>query len=146
SGVLDRGRAASAGQYYQAIPGGEPALGDLLAGTASFADVIRRDPASRLHFLPVGQASELELHEFEAVLDALAEAYDFILIFAPPLDQEETAKILVAKAGFAVVAIPAGADGAVFAAEQELLESGAREVLLIGLPADVQQSFGRDAA
>ncbi|MGH6852042.1 MAG: Wzz/FepE/Etk N-terminal domain-containing protein, partial [Methylocella sp.] len=62
--------------------GGEPALGDLLAGTASFAEVIRRDPASRLHFLPVGRDGELDLHEFANVLDALAGIYDFIVTIA----------------------------------------------------------------
>src|SRR6202011_4070349 len=51
-------------------PDTEPALGDLLAGTASFAEVIRRDPASRLHFLPVGRDGELDLQEVANVIDA----------------------------------------------------------------------------
>ena len=125
----------------------EPGLCDLVNGTASFAEVIRRDPASRLHFLRVGQNDDLNLLEFAHVLDALAETYDFLLMIAPPLDQNSIAETLAAKADFAVLAMPAGPQsGTAFEAEAQLLEAGAREVLLIGLPAATPQSLGRDAA
>ena len=125
----------------------EPGLYDLLNGTASFAEVIRRDPASRLHILRVGRDAEPNIHEFAHVLDALAETYDFLLMIAPPLDQNSVADTLAAKADFAVLAMPAGPHGgSVFEAEARLIEAGAREVLLIGLPAESPQSFGRDAA
>ena len=80
--------SSTAGAPHGHPPGTEPALGDLLAGTASFAEVIRRDPASRLHFLPVGRDGELDFHEFANVLDALAGIYDFIVTIAPPLDRK----------------------------------------------------------
>jgi hypothetical protein len=125
----------------------EPGLCDLLDGTASFAEVIRREPASRLHFLRVGRDDELNLHEFAHVLDALAETYDFILMIAPPLDQSRIAETLAANADIVVLATPAGPrGGAIFEAEAQLIEAGAREVLLIGLPGATPQSFGRDAA
>jgi hypothetical protein len=118
-----------------------------LNGTASYAEVIRRDPASRLHFLRVGRDAEPNIHEFAHVLDALAETYDFLLMIAPPLDQNSVAETLAAKADFAVLAMPAGPQGgSVFEAEARLIEAGAREVLLIGLPAESPQSLGRDAA
>src|SRR5207302_7276294 len=82
SSLLALGSPA-AGVPHAHLPGTEPALGNLLAGTASFAEVIRRDPASRLHFLPVGRDGELDLHEFASVIDALAGIYDFIAIIAP---------------------------------------------------------------
>jgi capsular polysaccharide biosynthesis protein len=139
--------ASSAGAPHGSPPGAEPALGDLLAGTASFAEVIRRDPASRLHFLPVGRDGELDLHEFPNVLDALAGSYDFIVTIAPPLDRNGIAGTLAANADVVLLAAqgePRG--GAVFEAETRLIESGAREVLLIGLPAESPQSLGLDAA
>ena len=128
-------------------PGNERALGDLLAGTASFAEVICRDPASRLHFLPVGRNSELDLHEFTNLLDALAGIYDFIVTIAPPLDLNGVAGALAEKADVVLLAAQGEPRaGAAFEAERQLIESGAREVLLIGLPAEAPQSLGLDAA
>jgi Mrp family chromosome partitioning ATPase len=140
-------KSSAAGAPHGDQPDAKPALGDLLAGTASFAEVIRRDPASRLHFLPVGRDGELDLHEFANVLDALAGIYDFIVTIAPPLDWNGIAGILAAKADVVLLAAqgePRG--GAVFEAERQLIESGAREVLLIGLPAESPRSLGLDAA
>lgn len=140
-------RIAGASDGNSALSATEPGLGDLLAGAASFAEVIRRDPASRLHFLPVGRHDGLDLEEFGSALEALAETYDFILLISPPLDESEIAKTLAAKADFVVLATPAQqSDGAAYEAELELMASGAREVLLVGLPADGPQSLGRNAA
>ncbi|HUI21004.1 MAG TPA: hypothetical protein VLZ74_08165 [Methylocella sp.] len=123
-----------------------PGLSELLNGTASFAEVIRRVPASRLHVLRVGRGDELDLREFAHVLDALAETYDFLLIITPPLDRSGIAEALAASAHFAVLASPSGLQGScVFEAEARLMDAGAREVLLIGLPVNSQR-LGRDAA
>jgi Mrp family chromosome partitioning ATPase len=139
--------SSTAGAPHGHPPGAEPALGDLLAGTASFAEVIRRDPASWLHFLPVGRDGELDLHEFANVIDALAGTYDFIVTIAPPLDRNGIAGTLAAKADVVLLAAPGKpSGGAVVEAEARLIESGAREVLLIGLPAESPQDLGRDAA
>jgi Mrp family chromosome partitioning ATPase len=139
--------SSAAGAPHRDSPGNERALGDLLAGTASFAEVICRDPASRLHFLPVGRNSELDLHEFANVLDALAGIYDFIVTIAPPLDLNGIAGALAEKADVVLLAAQGETRvGAAFEAERQLIESGAREVLLIGLPAESPQSLGLDAA
>ena len=146
SSLLDF-ESSTAGAPHGHPPGTEPALGDLLAGTASFAEVIRRDPASRLHFLPVGRNGELDLHEFANVIDALAGIYDFIVTIAPPLDRNGVAGTLAAQADVVLLAAPGEPrGGAVFEAEARLIESGAPEVLLIGLPAKSPRSLGLDAA
>jgi capsular polysaccharide biosynthesis protein/Mrp family chromosome partitioning ATPase len=146
SSLLDF-ESSTAGAPHGHPPGAEPALGDLLAGTASFAEVIRRDPASRLHFLPVGRDGELDLHEFANVLDALAGIYDFIVTIAPPLDRNGIAGTLAAHADVVLLAAPGDPrSGAVCEAEARFIESGAREVLLIGLPAESPRSLGLDAA
>jgi MinD-like ATPase involved in chromosome partitioning or flagellar assembly len=123
----------------------KPGLGDLIAGTASFAEVIRRDPASRLHVLPLGESGDIELQEFEDVLDTLAGTYDYIMMIAPPPEQNETAKTLAADADFAVLAVPAEPSGAIFEAERQLIESGAGEVLLIALSGSAARGRGRGA-
>jgi Mrp family chromosome partitioning ATPase len=146
SSLLDF-ESSTAGSPHGPPPDIEPALGDLLAGTASFAEVIRRDPASRLHFLPVGRNGELDLHEFANVIDALAGIYDFIVTIAPPLDRNGIAGTLAAKADVVLLAAPGEPrGGAVCEAEARLIESGARDVLLIGLPAESPRSLGLDAA
>jgi capsular polysaccharide biosynthesis protein/Mrp family chromosome partitioning ATPase len=128
-------------------PGAEPALSDLLAGTASFAEVIRRDPASRLHFLPVGHGGEIDLHEFANMIDALAGIYDFIVTIAPPLDRNGIAGTLAAKADVVLLAAPGEPhSGAVFEAEARLIDSGARDVLLVELSAESPRTRGLDAA
>ncbi|MGH6834780.1 MAG: Wzz/FepE/Etk N-terminal domain-containing protein [Methylocella sp.] len=138
---------STAGAPHGHPPGAEPVLGDLLAGTASFSEVIRRDPASRLHFLPVGRDGELDLDEFANVLDALSGIYDFVVTIAPPLDRNGVAGTLAAKADLVLLAAPREARaGALFEAERQLIENGAREVLLVGLPAESLRSLGLDAA
>jgi capsular polysaccharide biosynthesis protein/Mrp family chromosome partitioning ATPase len=146
TGLLDF-ESSTAGVPHGRPPGAEPALADLLAGTASFAEVIRRDPASRLHFLPVGRDGELDLHEFAYVLDALAGIYDFIVTIAPPFERNGIAGTLAANADVVLLAAPGESrGGAVIEAEARLIESGAREVLLIGLPAAPPRSLGLNAA
>jgi capsular polysaccharide biosynthesis protein/Mrp family chromosome partitioning ATPase len=139
--------STTAGAPHGHPPGAEPALGDLLAGTASFAEVIRRDPASRLHFLAVGRDSEPDLREFATVIDALAGTYDFIVTIAPPLDRNGIAGTLAAQADVVLLVAPGEPRGGpVCEAEAGLIESGAPEILLIGLPAESPRSLGLDAA
>jgi capsular polysaccharide biosynthesis protein len=139
--------SSTAGAPHGHPPGAEPALGDLLAGTATFAEVIRRDPASWLHFLPVGRDSELDLREFATVIDALAGIYDFTVTIAPPFDRNGIAGTLAAQADVVLLAAPGEPrGGAVCEAEAQLIESGAPEILLIGLPAESPRSLGLDAA
>ncbi len=60
-------------------------LGELLAGTASFAEVIHRDSQSRLHVVPVGSldGTAQGFDPVGLVLDALGETYDYVLLHAP---------------------------------------------------------------
>ena len=59
-------------------------LGDLLAGKTTFAEVIHRDPASRLHLVPYGAHGEArEDGSFGLLVEALAETYDDVVLAAP---------------------------------------------------------------
>ncbi len=60
-------------------------LGELLAGQASFAEIIHRDSQSRLHVVPVGAApiDSEALDSVGLVLDALGETYDYLVLHAP---------------------------------------------------------------
>ena len=86
----------------------------------------------RLHFIPTG-LREADFRDFDLVLDALAETYDFIVLLAPAFPQSEIAKVMAPYADMVVLASDATADAvAVAAIEGELMEAGARDVLLTG--------------
>ncbi len=107
-------------------------LSELLVGEASFAEVIHRDHASRLHFIPTGR-QEADFRDFDLILDALTATYDFIVLLAPAYPQSEIAKIMAPYADFVVLMPASGADAATLAQlETELAEAGAREVLVAG--------------
>ncbi|VVC54859.1 Lipopolysaccharide biosynthesis protein [Beijerinckiaceae bacterium RH AL1] len=107
-------------------------LSELLGGNASFAEVIHRDHASRLHFIPTGRL-EADFRDFDLILDALTATYDFIVMLAPAYPQSEIAKIMAPYADFVVLAPLAGSDdGALGRIERELADAGAREVLIAG--------------
>ncbi len=66
-----------------AAPETEPAgLSELLAGEATFAEIIHRDAATRLHVVPVGREDlpDGSGGDYGLVLEALAETYDFVLL------------------------------------------------------------------
>ena len=107
-------------------------LSELLVGDASFAEVIHRDHASRLHFIPTGR-QQADFRDFDLILDALTATYDFIALLAPAYPQSEIAKIMAPYADFVVLAPASGHDQAALAeVERELEDAGAREVLVAG--------------
>lgn len=69
-----------------------PGLGDMLAGSASFADIIHRDRRSRLHVIPYGgvpgQDVDVASPDFAEIIDALGQTYDFVLVDAGPLSKD----------------------------------------------------------
>ncbi|MFO1136893.1 MAG: exopolysaccharide transport family protein [Rhodoblastus sp.] len=57
-----------------------PGLAELLSGRANFDETIHRDQISRLHFLAAGEGARGGADALLAALDALLEAYDFVLV------------------------------------------------------------------
>lgn len=126
-------------------------MADLFAGRVTFAEVIRRDPSSRLHYVAAELVGRLDLTGSESVFEALAETYDFVILVAPPLDRDATALTLATAADFVVLAAPPQPnDIATRRAETALLDRGALEVQIVGSPSrlrrSVASSLGRDAA
>lgn len=107
-------------------------LAELLAGEASFAEVIHRDHSTRLHFIPSGR-KEADFRDFDLILDALTETYDFIVLLTPAFPQSEIAKVMAPYADFVVLSGARDTDDATLATlEAELTAAGAREVLVTG--------------
>jgi uncharacterized protein involved in exopolysaccharide biosynthesis/Mrp family chromosome partitioning ATPase len=121
----------------------EPRLGltDLLVGQASFAEVIHRDPASSIHFIPAGQASDRGLDGFDLVLDALCHTYDFIVLLAGNVAAESDAVTLAPHVDAVMLATGgASSDEAATRAYGDLVEAGARDVLLVGRDGGAEQT------
>ncbi len=85
-------------------------LGELLAGSASFAEVIHRDSQSRLHVVPAGslKGTVQALDSVGLVLDALGETYDYVVLHAPALTDPVTLRL--APSCDAVVMVHGGED------------------------------------
>jgi uncharacterized protein involved in exopolysaccharide biosynthesis/Mrp family chromosome partitioning ATPase len=106
-------------------------LTDLLSGEASFAEVIRRDEVSRLHFIAAGRLQSFDMDEFDLVLDALAQTYDFILLIAPPFERNATALHLAVRADVVIVAAGKALPEQNAKIKSDLIEAGARDVIIM---------------
>ena len=105
-------------------------LTDLLCGEASFAEVIRRDDASRLHFITAGCHESFDFGDFDLVLEALAQTYDFVLLMMPPLERNDMAKVLAPHADILLVLAQAEVGETSAKVKNELSEAGAKEVIV----------------
>ncbi|MDP2619666.1 MAG: polysaccharide biosynthesis tyrosine autokinase, partial [Hyphomicrobiales bacterium] len=85
-----------------------PGLSELLSGNSSFADVIRRDPGSRLHLICAGAQQFdpmllMSADRVERVLDALGGSYRFVLIDSPPVMLSPETRALIDHVDVAVL-------------------------------------------
>ncbi|MDH7794761.1 MULTISPECIES: exopolysaccharide transport family protein [unclassified Beijerinckia] len=105
-------------------------LSDLLSGEASFEDVIHRDRGSRLHVLEAGEGSVVIGEDLEAVIDALSQTYEFLVLSAPPVADDGITKGLAPAADFVCVVAPIAGPPAV-ALGALLVEAGAGEAIVV---------------
>jgi polysaccharide biosynthesis transport protein len=108
-----------------------PGFTDLLCGDASFAEVIRRDDASRLHFILAGSQESFDFGDFSLVLEALSQTYDFVLLMAPPLDRNEMVKLIAANADSILVAAHSDVSETSAKIKSELVDAGAKDVIVV---------------
>ncbi|MGD0633957.1 MAG: exopolysaccharide transport family protein [Beijerinckiaceae bacterium] len=109
-------------------------LSELLAGEVSFAEVIHRDHATRLHFIPAGMR-EADFRDFDLILEALSETYDFILLLAPSFPASEIVKIMAPHTDFIVLTAAADlGERQLDLLRNELIEAGARDILVARQP------------
>lgn len=113
---------------------GRPGFADLVEGRASFAEIIARDPGSRLHRMERGQAAAAGLPAGDAAelaLAALDQTYDWIVAAAPADDTGDLADRLIRRADGVVLAAPGDAvDMEVFAAYEALRERGIDNIVV----------------
>jgi len=106
-------------------------LTDLLRGDASFAEVIYRDNASQLHYIPAGYAGNFSIADFDLALAALTRTYDFIILMAPPFERNETIFLLAAHADFLIVSAGQAARRTTEEIKRDLIDAGAKDVIIV---------------
>lgn len=80
--LIDVGKAPS-----EALGHDRPGLRDLLAGDASFGEVIRRDDDAGVHVIPLGSVDKTPpMQRMQLVIGALTHTYDKVVIVADNLD------------------------------------------------------------
>ncbi|MDR3462064.1 MAG: Wzz/FepE/Etk N-terminal domain-containing protein [Beijerinckiaceae bacterium] len=109
-------------------------LSELLAGEVSFAEVIHRDRATRLHFIPAGMR-DADFRDFDLILEALSETYDFIVLLTPAFPASEIVKIMAPHTDFIVLTAAADLpERQLDLLRNELVEAGAKDVLVARQP------------
>jgi polysaccharide biosynthesis transport protein len=133
--VIDLAPDGSSVDTLFGLPPG-PGFVDLLAGTTDFTKVIARDPLSNAHLLRFGmERNEATLslmdQRTEAVLNALGNIYDVVLIHAGEASSRTT--LLIVKCQAALLLAPDLRQGDVAKTAKSLLVSGLTDVQFIRL-------------
>lgn len=80
--LVDVGREPSKALGYD-----RPGLGDLMAGEASFGEVIQRDDAAHVHMIPLGSTDrDVPMARLQMVIGALTHTYDKVIVVADRID------------------------------------------------------------
>ncbi|MBB3808135.1 hypothetical protein [Pseudochelatococcus contaminans] len=111
-----------------------PGFADLVAGRASFAEIITREPGSRMHVVARGRTDPDAMSAGDAAalaLAALDQTYDWIIELLPAQDRGGLAERLLGKAqGIVLVADGEGVDMQSFSAYEALRERGAANIVV----------------
>lgn len=118
---------------------------DLLAGTVSYSDAIHRDRLSAAHVMPVGLApNELAVgsaQRLESVLDALEQAYDYLVVDCGATDIAGLSKISDMSTVNVINAVnPEGSE--VQLANDMVVRAGYREPLIVRVDQEEREMAG----
>ncbi len=108
-----------------------PGFTDLVEGSATYAEVIHRDPQSRLHVIGYGHAAFAGREGLDEVLDVLGESYEHLLLFCRVATDGLKAAELAPLANYVIVMDADELDGAMVSrAKARFAHWGAGPVLL----------------
>ncbi|PHP66877.1 chain-length determining protein [Zhengella mangrovi] len=110
-----------------------PGITDLLAGTASFSEIIHGDLYSNCHVIPTGMGAPdrvaRAIERLSIILDALAQVYDMIVIECGPTDAGGIERVCNATAEI-VLSVVDPASPTVAAAVEDLVSAGYKNLLI----------------
>lgn len=114
-------------------PGETAGFADLVAGTASFAEIITREPGSRLHHIAHGRAAlaaEMPGDTMLLALAALDQTYDWIIENVPVAGGPLGDKLLARAQGVVLAASGDGVDFPTFSAYEALRDKGIANIVV----------------
>ena len=110
-----------------------PGITDLLAGNASFSEIIHGDHFSDCHVIPTGTGDPervaRSIERLPIILDALGQVYDMIVMECGPADAEGIARVCSATAEVVLAVMDPEAPEVLEAAD-ELVSAGHGNLLI----------------
>jgi polysaccharide biosynthesis transport protein len=127
-----------------------PGLAELVRGTASFGQIITRDRGSRVHLVPAGRIRDeastiLASERLRTAIEALAQAYDHVVIDAGPAPDLQVAR-MAELASTAILVAPGVPEEIAAAAKDRLVAAGISDVTILIDPAVQSGSDTQPAA
>lgn len=113
---------------------GEAGLAEVLNGTAGFGEIIHRDGASRLHLAGSGAGVSSVSEELDEALDALSQTYEYVFLVMPQLVAGDFILEFAPACDVCVLVAGAASGANASARQQELLEAGAGQVIILAAP------------
>lgn len=114
-----------------------PGLTELMQGSASFSEIITKDRLSGVHIVGAGRESSrrqlLQLPRINLAVDALARAYDYVVLDAGTAT-DLPASVIAAKAHAVIIPDPAITASARDVMKSQLLASGFTGVTILDAP------------
>jgi uncharacterized protein involved in exopolysaccharide biosynthesis len=133
----------SAAARAMGVPDDALATGDMVDGTASFADLIHRDLRTSAHVMSSAGLSltdDAAFEEVSVVLEALGKVYDCTMVDCGYLPVDTLLRLMDGNAAL-IVAVEPGAQGEGEAMMQKLADAGLDDVVLmnLGAPDDIAE-------
>lgn len=112
-----------------------PGITDLLAGDAAFSDIIHGDEASSAHIVARGNAdikrATRGLDRLSMIIDALADAYDTVLVECGPAEVEGVHRLTRSGTAEIILSIPRAGEDKIMELISAFGESGYSEIVLM---------------
>ena len=112
-----------------------PGITNLLAGEVAFSDTIHADRLSDAHIIPAGDADPAQamrgIDRLPMIVDALANAYDTVLVECGPAATAAVARVARANDVTIVISALGTAPGEMVALVENLGEAGFSDILLM---------------
>jgi exopolysaccharide transport family protein len=115
---------------------------DLLCGESAFGDAIHRDRLSDAHIVPQGVSDPIEAMKgadrLTMIIDALADAYDLVLIECGPAEMSGLARLMRGDRTEVILSVPGAAESDIARLILDYADAGFRNLLVMSQEDDRQ--------
>ncbi len=127
-----------------------PGITDLLCGETAFGEAIHPDRLSEAHVVPQGVSDPVRAmrgaDRLTMIIDALADAYDLVLIECGPADTASLKRLVRADGTEIILSVPGFTEDAIAELVVTYADAGFRNLLVMAQPDDRQSPSSRRSA